>query len=126
MVVTAVRKQLTLEETASLGVVVSAEPYDLEVGRQYVVYGLRILSGRPFVEFESSFGYLYPAPLVLFEVTDSRCSASWRFVTLDEGFALWPEELLLPYFHDRLSDADPEAVWAFNKMKDRLTAEFAD
>lgn len=69
--------------------------------------------------------YCLSIPAALFEITDSRCSSFWKArIHQDGAVTLWPTEFYEPYFHDKLSDHDPEMRKLFESVLKKLAAEF--
>lgn len=88
-----------------------SEGWDLELGREYLVYGIRILGGLPWLDVRSDFGYIYAAPFDVFDVVDGRLPSDWVVGRVgDDGFAVWPEPFWSPYFHDDLIEGNPTRV----------------
>ena len=70
----------TKEQAVQLGSYYAAgkQVFHVQVGKEYLVYGITLLSGCPWVELKEDFGYLHRAPLGLFEITDGRVSSCWE------------------------------------------------
>jgi hypothetical protein len=103
----------------------------VSVGREYLVIGISFVVGSPYYgdsalfEIVNDQGHLVSQPAALFEVTDARCSSFWRTEIHEDGaVTLWPHELYEQYFHDRLSDGEPEARNTFQVVRSKLQAEF--
>lgn len=74
---------------------------------------------------EDDAGRCVSLPSVLFDITDPRVSRYWIARPNGEfGVTLWPEEFYEAYFHDRVTDYEPEASAAFRDTVARLEAEF--
>lgn len=103
--------------------------FGLEFGKEYVVFGIRIFDGMPWVEIASaaSFadpGYLYPVPLFLFEIVDGGVSRYWEARRRgDAGLVLEPRSFYRDYYHDDLSEGVPEVVEDFARMRALMEAE---
>lgn len=103
------------------------QEFGLEVGQQYLVFSLKTRGGLPWVEIvdSSSYpGYLFAAPLLLFEVVDPRVSAFWevRYTKTGEVTAA-PPSLFRKYYHDDLFEGKPETVEDFLKVRAQLEKE---
>jgi hypothetical protein len=103
--------------------------FGLEIGKEYVVFGMRFFGGMPWVEIasEASFadpGYLHPAPLCLFEMVDGRVSRYWEARRRgDAGLVLEPRSFYRDYYHEDLADGVPEVVEDFARMRALMEAE---
>ncbi|MEG4285715.1 hypothetical protein QUB68_21535 [Microcoleus sp. A006_D1] len=101
--------------------------FKLIVGKEYTVYAIS--------EWEGNLGYYicderytyYPLenPAPLFEIIDGRYSRYWQVQLATNGlleiaFEHW---FSIPYFYDRLTDQETEAVLIFDKMKELMDAE---
>ena len=64
-----------------------------------------------------------PAPL--FEVVDNRISRYWRFELAPNGLLTFAFEqwFLDPYFYDKLTDGEEQAVLIFEEVKDLMDTE---
>jgi hypothetical protein len=105
--------------------------YQLTVGKDYLVLGLSFLvnsaiyGSSSLLEVCDDAGRCISIPTMLFEVVDPRPSRFWLAKRVGEtDFIFWPEEFYQEYFHDRLSDRQPEAVATFSDVLNRLDAEF--
>jgi hypothetical protein len=63
-------------------------------------------------------------PSMLFDITDPRSSRFW-LVRRNEvsSLTLWPEEFYKDFFHDRVTDGDPDALVDLGAVVTRLGAE---
>ncbi len=105
--------------------------HGVAVGREYLVIGISFVVGSPYYgdstlfEIVNDQGYIVSEPAALFAVIDARCSSFWRAKIHEDGaVTLWPQELYERYFHDRLSDGEPEAKKVFQEVRSRLEGEF--
>jgi hypothetical protein len=98
---------------------------NLIIGKEYIVYGLSILSGTPWIYIlNNAETYIYSEPLSLFEIIDSRVSKYWEIRTEDDGtLFFWPHSFFQPYYHDDLSEGIPEVVKDFQRVKELIDAE---
>ncbi len=106
--------------------------FGVVVGREYIVFGVTVVieasSAGKGLLFEhltdTNYGYLVSTPACLFQIVDGTASSHWRIRIEDDGAVrLWPEVFYKEYFHDRLSDGDPEAVEDFRRIRERIEAE---
>ena len=107
----------------------------LEIGKEYVVYGMTVFLGYVwyFICDEASDYYPRWNPAPLFEVVDGRLSRYWRYgyapgPTREQtqvvlAFEEWAND---PYFYDRLSDGEEREVDIFARYKRLIDAEFED
>lgn len=125
-------RELTEEQReASSAPSVFKPRYQITEGRVYTVLGISFfLSSSVFgkcclYSIQDDAGRCVFVPNALAEITDGRASSFW-IAKMDDDFnmTLWPEEFYQEFFHDRLSDAEPEAVDAFKCAISRLEAEF--
>jgi hypothetical protein len=101
----------------------------LIVGKEYIVYAISEWQGNlSYYICDERYTY-YPirnlAPL--FEIVDARYSRYWQvqFVTnglLEIAFENW---FSIPYFYDKLTDSEAEAVFIFDKIKELMEASLA-
>jgi len=99
----------------------------LEIGRQYTVMGMSYgidAHGSILLEIPDEH-YVIDAPLDLFDIVDERPSRYWLARKFgDHGLHLWPEAFYIDYFHDRLSDFDPELTAIYRELRARMESEF--
>jgi hypothetical protein len=107
--------------------------FDLTPGKFYLVIGLTCNEkpsayGRGVIlEVIDDFGRWSMAPICLFHVTDPRPSRYWTVQKYgDMGLQLLPESFFRDYYHDLLTDGDPEVVADFERVLSLLKAEQAD
>lgn len=98
--------------------------FNVQIGQEYVVFGLTFLSGIPWVEILRQSGtYLYSVPLCLFDIVDGSVSKYWVAKADQDGdFFLWPPSFYQPYYHDDLSEGVPEVAKDFQRVR-RLIME---
>lgn len=90
--------------------------YQISVGTEYLVLGIAFeinssaYGTQALLEIADDAGRCLSIPAALFEIIDGRCSAFWevRFYE-DAGITMWPIEFNEAYFHDKLSNGDPQA-----------------
>ena len=100
------------------------QSFNLRLGQEYVVYGITIMGGEPWVEIASVFEYVYSVPLCLFEIVDGRVSRHWEARWFPSGtFALWPPSFYQEYYHDFLSDGDPAMLEDFRRVRALIDEE---
>lgn len=104
---------------------------DLEVGREYTVYGIVFWDNSPWLYVCSEDYDEYPKPFAaeFFDVVDQRLSAHWSLASLDQGdgeilsslvFDEWAKD---PSFYERLIEDDPEAVSLFDRYRKLMDQE---
>ena len=97
--------------------------FDLEIGEEYVVYGIIVSRGLLSYLVICRAGYAQWYTADLFKVSQSKLPDNWHFVHFQEeqGFlveAIWGyEELLTPQHFDALSEMEPEAIDVFVEKK---------
>jgi hypothetical protein len=100
------------------------QDFYLNLGREYVVFGIRILNGMPWVDLVSDTNYLFPAPLCLFEITDGRVSQYWETrVSKDGNLLIWPRSFYREYYHDDLLEGVQDVVEDFERVRAMIEAE---
>jgi hypothetical protein len=91
------------------------------VGTEFIVYGIMVSEGNVLYHLEdySSGLYLVICLAELFDVTDPSASELWECrIPDDGGIALWPASWFRhDYYHDRLSDGEPELEADFLRLK---------
>jgi len=103
--------------------------FGLELGKEYVVFGMSLFGGMPWVDMASQAtfadpGFLHPAPLCLFEIVDGRVSRYWEARQHgDRDLVLQPRSFYRDYYHDDLSEGVPEVVEDFARMRALMEAE---
>jgi hypothetical protein len=102
------------------------------VGKEYLVIGISFVVDSPYYGDSALFEvvnddrHLVLLPGALFEITDARCSSFWRAKIHSDGMVtLRPKELYREYFHDDLSDREPETQKVFQALLLTMEAEFA-
>lgn len=96
----------------------------MEIGREYIAFGLRLWGAGTWADIEVDAGYLVSVPLCLFEVVDARVSETWMLRTHDDGdLDIMPEPFHAEYFHDDLIEGVAAARLAFNEVRRQLLAE---
>jgi hypothetical protein len=103
--------------------------FKLIVGKEYIVFAISDWQGNfSYYICDERYTY-YPihnrAPL--FEIVDARYSRYWQVQLASNGlleiaFEHW---FSIPYFYDKLTDSEAEAVLIFDKMKELMDAEAA-
>lgn len=108
--------------------------FDLQIGKEYVVYGLTVFLGHVWYYIaDESYSY-FPVwnPASMFQITDSRASKFWviGYQTDDPKgdpsllitFHEWVSDHM---FYSRLTTGDPNCVALFKIYKERLDKEYA-
>jgi hypothetical protein len=100
------------------------QEFHIILGKEYIVFGIRILGGAPWVDIVTDSGYLYPVPLCLFEITDGRVSQYWELHFYEDGdLTLWPPSFYKEYYHDDLIEGVYEVVEDFDRVRTLIEAE---
>ncbi len=98
--------------------------HDLVLDKEYVVFGLRILAGMPWIDLLSKDeDYLFPAPLCLFVIVDGRVSRYWEARMKSGALFLWPTSFYREYYHEDLFEGVQEAVEDFERVRALIEAE---
>lgn len=105
-------------------------PYGLTLGKTYVVLGLTfpkvpsLLGTDGAITYTENDWYILQAPLVLFDVVDPRMSSKWVLGRNQLGdMCIWPPSFFAEFYHDRLSDGDPDLVEDFRRIYAELVTE---
>jgi hypothetical protein len=101
--------------------------FQLSIDKEYIVYALYEWEGKIWYYICDERYTYYPIhnPAPLFEVVDNRISKYWRFKLAPNGlltlaFEQWFSD---PYFYDKLTDQEEQAVLIFEQIKDLIDAE---
>ena len=101
--------------------------FQLSIDKEYIVYALYEWEGKIWYYICDERYTYYPIhnPAPLFEVVDDRISKYWRFKLAPNGlltlaFEQWFSN---PYFYDKLTDQEEQAVLIFEQIKDLIDAE---
>ena len=130
MKVRCIKNYLTDEEKKMISMSFNQHPvYRIKPDAEYTVLGLTFMINNSyqngvFVQIKDDSYCLTFPPLCLFEIIDPRLSSYWKADALKNEFSLWPKEFYMDYFHDLLSDGNPEYVEAFNRAVTLLENEF--
>jgi hypothetical protein len=127
-------RELTEEQRSFFRVPSLFRPnYQVSIGKEYLVIGISFGVNNPhhgnsaLFEIVNDDGHLVLHPAALFDITDARCSSFWRAKAHGDGMVtLRPEELYLEYFHDDLSEKEPETRRVFQLLLSRMEGEFDD
>lgn len=124
MRVRCLRTALTREELDHIGPVWPRSNFhDLVEGQTSLVFGIYTYNGAVWLRIESKSGYLYPVPVVLFEVVDARASRFWEVRFRDGDFDCAPSLLFDEYFMDDLAESVPEVVARFSELRAQMDSE---
>ena len=102
---------------------------DLEIGREYTVYGVVYWDDNPwyYICAEEYDEYPIPEAAEFFNVSDNKLSSYWRLSVIEkEGrestivFEGWAKD---PSFYANLLDGDPEAIVLFRKYRELMDRE---
>jgi hypothetical protein len=97
------------------------QAFPLNVGEEYVVYGMEQYGNNVWIFVETDLPFLVAVPLLLFTITDGRVPPSWEVRASESGeVSVMPFELFDPYFLDDLSEGSMDAVRQFQSLKARL------
>ncbi|BEV73100.1 hypothetical protein THUN1379_25820 [Paludibacterium sp. THUN1379] len=118
---------LTPEQKAVTGLDWPQEWYQLEPGKIYTVFAISYNTNQPggvFIDVPGS-EYILNAPICLFEVIDDRPSRYWIARKYGEhNIYIWPKELFIEFFHDYLTDLEPEYMAIYQALRVKLEHEF--
>lgn len=100
------------------------EEADLEIGRQYIVYGVVFMDGEDLPWFllceEEDDEYPIPHLGSFFKIVDGEIPRGWEFTTEAKDFGnygilpkRWARD---PFFMEKLIDGDPDAVNHFREL----------
>ncbi|MDR8368064.1 hypothetical protein [Pseudomonas sp. JL3] len=104
---------------------------DLEIAREYTVYGVEFWDNCPWFYLCTEEDDEYPKPFAaeFFEVIDEHISQYWKLSSVPSEdrenstslvFDEWSKD---PSFYERLIDGDPNAVLLFSKYRDLMNSE---
>lgn len=104
---------------------------DLEIAREYTVYGVEFWDNCPWFYLCTEEDDDYPKPFAaeFFEVIDEHISQYWILNSVPSGerenstslvFDEWSKD---PSFYERLIDGEPNAVLLFSKYRDLMNSE---
>lgn len=104
---------------------------DLDLGREYTVYGVVFWDNSPWFYLCSEDYDEYPKPFAseFFDVVDERLSPNWKLSSYSQDeyeattslvFDEWATD---PSFYERLIDGDPEAEALFAKYRQLMDQE---
>ena len=103
------------------------QEFGLVVGEVYTVFGLRIRYGEPWIETsdpDAFPGYLYSAPLLLFEIVDARVPSIWEARRSSEGeLRFAPPSFFAEYYFDDLFEQVPAVVNDFLRVRQAIESE---
>ena len=98
--------------------------YPVDLGIEYTVLGLGVWDGVTWVEIAMPTEVVISVPLFLFQITDPRASTLWEVRSHEDGaLTLWPSAFYGEFFHDRLSEGDPELVEKLRELQRRMWDE---
>ncbi|TAE95195.1 MAG: hypothetical protein EAZ79_19885 [Oscillatoriales cyanobacterium] len=87
----------------------------------------KLIVGKEYTVYERYTYYPIENPAPLFEIIDGRYSRYWHVQLATNGlleiaFEHW---FSIPYFYDKLTDGEAEAVLIFDKIKELMDSEAA-
>lgn len=105
---------------------------NLEVGKEYTVYGIIFRDNSPWYYLCAEKNDEYPTPYAadFFEITDNKLSSYWKLSIDDRNpeevlsslvFSEWAQEN--PSFYERLLDKHPESIELFVKYRKLMEQE---
>ena len=98
--------------------------YNVEIGKEYVVYCLEIHNGLAWVHYDSGTEHISISPLCLFEVIDGRVSKYWELrLTEENNVLLRPPSFYQEFFHDDLAEGVAEVVAEYQRVRALLEQE---
>lgn len=106
---------------------------NLEIGREYTVYGIVFWDNSPwfYICDEESCEYPTPKASEFFRIVDNRMSAHWRLSTRTlydnkiESSLLFPEWANEnPFFYENLIDGNKETERIFDYYRKKMDSEF--
>ena len=105
---------------------------DLEVGKEYTVYGIVFWDNSPWYYVCSENYDEYPTPFAaeFFSVKDKRLSSTWRLSHMDPGVDEILSSLVIeqwakdPSFYERLLEGDSEAICQFAASREFMENEY--
>lgn len=87
----------------------------------YLVFGLEVRQGIPWVEVEVAPEELLSVPLAMFDIVDPTIPDAWEArVTAEGDLLLWPAALFSPDFPLLLYEGDPVARAAMSRLRGQL------
>ena len=91
------------------------------IGDEFIVYGIYLSEGNLWYNLAKPprGSAVIMVLAALFEISDPTISQHWECRVDGSGdFAIWPRSWFeIPFYHDRLSDGDPEVVEDWQKVK---------
>lgn len=133
MIVKCISTYPTEAQIQTLGLRFSrSHSYGVVPGREYLVLALIIdaaaeSNGRGAwlgILMEPEIPTVIEVPICLFEIVDPRVSRYWEIRVSDKGVVrFWPPSFYREYYHDDLSDRDPETVKDFWRVCAMIEAE---
>ena len=104
--------------------------YQITEDREYLVLGISFLVNSQvygnccILTIQDDATRCVMVPSLLFEITDSRASRHWIVKSADGvNVTVWPEEFYAEFFHDRITDYEPEALAALKAAVGRIEEE---
>jgi hypothetical protein len=123
-------KQITNELVAKFeNPLLLKQDFHLDIDACYIVFGLYIRkNGAITIDCLNKYDHLRDYPLDLFEVVDNTVSKYWLMKTREDGgVSFMPKEYYdNEYFHDDLSEDDPEMIRQFVDLVKRFKIEQAE
>ncbi|MFJ2485637.1 hypothetical protein [Pseudomonas sp. NPDC087639] len=104
---------------------------DLEIGKEYVVYGIEFWDNCPWIYICTESYDEYPKPFALdfFEITDSKLSAHWTLKSKEtynnknKTQLVFPEWAADDSFYEKLVDDNEFCIATFDKYRKIMNSE---
>jgi hypothetical protein len=90
-------------------------------GNVYLVFGIEMRRGVPWVQIELGPEEIIPAPLALFEIVDPTFPSGLEARMLnDDTLVIWPSAFFSPGFLERAYEGDDRARSALQMLRESL------
>jgi hypothetical protein len=103
------------------------QQFGVVVGVEYVVFALKLLGGQPWIDItdpDLEPGYLFGAPLCLFEIVDARVPYIWQARIGNTGeLRIAPSSFFRDYYYDDLFEGIADVVADFRAVRRQLEDE---
>lgn len=126
-------ERFTLDTAARLKryISVGESELDIEIGREYIVYGIELWDNYPWVYIFSESYDEYPKPFALdfFEITERKISSHWVLksqhtykdkIKTQLVFCEWADD---DSFYEKLVNEDEKCIEAFESYRKIMNAE---
>jgi hypothetical protein len=102
------------------------QDFHLKIGKQYTVFALIVKkNGAIIIDCLGEYGHIGHYPIDFFKIIDNNVSKYWLVKIKENGnLTLYPKEYYdNEYFHDDLSEDDPEMIRQFHDLINRIQEE---